>query len=106
MTTCFGIHLAQFLQRVESALLAHADVHHDEVGMMLARHADALVARLGAEDFERLLFQQAAEGIVDVLLVVDDEDGLPRLAGESGRVPSAAGDAAGARRRSRVRRSS
>ena len=49
-------------------------------GCVLLGQADAFVAGLGAEDLERLLFQQAAEGVVDVLLVVDDEDaaGDPR----------------------------
>ena len=70
------VDLAQFLERVETALLAHADVHHDQVGHRFTGHTDALVARLGALDFERFLLQQPAKGIMDVLLVVDDEDGL------------------------------
>ena len=73
------VDLPDFLERIEPALLAHADVHHDEVGLRLRAMPDALVARLGAQDVERLLFQQAAEGIVDVLLVVDDEDALAIL---------------------------
>ena len=72
------VDLPDLLQRIEAALLAHADVHHDEVGMRLFRDADALVARLGAQDVERLLFQQAAEGIMDVLLIVDDENARPK----------------------------
>ncbi len=78
------IHLAQFFQRVEAALLAHADVHHDQVGMMLARKPDAFVARFGAQDFQRLLVQQPAEGIMDILLIVDDEDTLARFVRSGG----------------------
>ena len=33
------------------------DIHHDQVGMMLAGQADALVARLRAENLGRLLFE-------------------------------------------------
>ena len=54
--------------------------------MRLAHLPDALVARLGAEDVERLLFQQAPEGVVDVLFVVDDEDALAILARAVGTV--------------------
>ena len=78
------VDLAQFLQRIETALLAHADVHHDQVGMMFPRHLDALVARLGALDVERFLLEQTAEGIMNVLLVVDDEDGLASIRGGRG----------------------
>jgi hypothetical protein len=44
--------------------------------MMLPGQLDAFVARFGCVDFQRLFLEQAPEGIVDVLLIVDDEDGL------------------------------
>jgi hypothetical protein len=61
--------------------VAHADVHDDEIGRSLAGEPDAFVAGFGAENFQRLLFEQAAEGVVDVLLVVDNEDGLESVGG-------------------------
>ena len=36
------------------------------------------------EDFERFFLEEAAEGVVDVLFVVDDEDGLADVARDGG----------------------
>ena len=43
-----GVELAEFLEGVEAVLLAHADVHDDEVGHRFFGHADAFVAGFGA----------------------------------------------------------
>jgi len=43
---------------------------------MLPGQLDALVAGLSRVDFQRLFFEQATEGVMDILLIVDDEDRL------------------------------
>ncbi len=73
-----GGHLADLLEGLEAVLGPHPDVHDDDVdgavlGQLALEDLQALVARFGAEDLDRLGFEEALEGVVDVLLVVDHQ---------------------------------
>ena len=86
MTTCLGLSWRNSF-RVSSPFCCPIRISMTmRSGIDFLRHADAFIAGLGAENIELLLLQQAAEGIMNVLFIVDDQDGLPGFAGGGGRL--------------------
>ena len=67
-------HVAQVLRDVEPGLAVHADVQQRQLGMVLSRKQDRLVAVVGVDDLVAGLGQSVRHRRQHQPVVVDDED--------------------------------
>lgn len=69
----FGVHLAQSPQRFQPAHPPHAHIHDHQVGFEPRKDFQPLLAAVGRRQFDVGLVKNAAEGILHVRFVINQE---------------------------------